>query len=77
MRYLPKFDSVRDIQKTVPDMSVDLAAAIDSGVVLDTGMIVEHNDIDNPASIVGRVRDVFDAFEAQKKILAAGPRCRT
>ena len=72
MRYLPKFDSVRDIQKTVPDMSVDLAAAIDSGVVLDTGMIVEHNDIDNPASIVGRVRDVFDAFEAQKKILAAG-----
>lgn len=72
MRYFPKFDSARDIQKTVPDMSVDLAAAIDSGVVLDTGMIVEHNDIDNPASIVGRVRDVFDAFEAQKKILAAG-----
>ena len=72
MRYLPKFDSVRDFQKTVPDMSVDLAAAIDSGVVLDTGMVVEHNDIDNPASLVGRVRDVFDAFEAQKKILAAG-----
>lgn len=66
------FDSLRDIQKTVPDMSVNLSAAIESGVVLDTGMIAEHNDIDSPASIIGRVQDVFDAFEAQKNILAKG-----
>lgn len=72
MRFSCSFDSVRDIQKAVPDMSVDLAAAIDSGVVLDTGMIAEHNDIDSPASIIGRVQDVFDAFEAQKNILAKG-----
>lgn len=72
MRYTINFDSSRDIQAPVPDMSVDLAAAIESGVVLDTGMIVEHNDIDNPSSVLGRVRDVFDAFEAQKKILNAG-----
>lgn len=52
-------------------MAVDLAAAIESGVVLDTGMIAEHNDIDSPACIIGRVRDVFDAFEAQKNILNA------
>lgn len=72
MIFVCTFDSRRDIQKTVPDMSVDLAAAIDSGVVLDTGMIAEHNDIDSPACIIGRVSDVFDAFEAQQKILAAG-----
>lgn len=72
MKQVCKFNSVRDIQKTVPDMSIDLAAAIESGVVLDTGMIAEHNEIDNPACIIGRVRDVFDAFEAQKNILAKG-----
>lgn len=72
MRYSCPFDSSRDIRKTVPDMSIDLAAAIESGVVLDTGMIAEHNDIDSPASVIGRVRDVFDAFDAQKRILAAG-----
>lgn len=72
MRYTCKFNPVRDIQATVPDMSVDLAGAIETGVVLDTGMIAEHNDIDSPASIIGRVSDVFDAFEAQKRILNAG-----
>lgn len=72
MRQICKFNPVCDIQKTVPDMAIDLKAAIDSGVVLDTGMIAEHNDIDSPVSIIGRVRDVFDAFEAQKNILAKG-----
>lgn len=67
-----KFNPQKDIMRAVPDMSVDLAAAIESGVVLDTGMISEHNDIDSPASVIGRVRDVFDAFEAQKRILNAG-----
>lgn len=67
-----RFNPKRDIKKTVPDMSVDLAAAIESGVVLDTGMIAEHNDIDSPSSVIGRVRDVFDAFEAQKNILNKG-----
>lgn len=72
MRQICKFNPVRDIQKTVPDMAIDLAAAIASGVVLDTGMIAEHNDIDSPACVIGRVRDVFDAFDAQKRILNNG-----
>lgn len=72
MRYNPIFNASRDFQATVPDMAIDLAGAIESGVVLDTGMIAEHNDIDSPASIIGRVSDVFDAFEAQKRILNAG-----
>lgn len=72
MLYVCDYDPETDIQATVPDMSVDLAGAIESGVVLDTGMIAEHNEIDSPASILGRVSDVFDAFEAQKRILAAG-----
>lgn len=72
MRQFCIFDPARDFKMTVPDMAVDLAAAIESGVVLDTGMIAEHNDIDSPSSVIGRVRDVFDAFEAQKNILNKG-----
>lgn len=72
MVYKCEFDPTRDITRTIPDMSVDLAGAIETGVVLDTGTIAEHNDIDSPASILGRVRDCFDAFEAKKRILNAG-----
>lgn len=72
MVYTCEYDPTRDIMKTVPDMAINLEAAIESGVVLDTGMIAEHNDIDSPSSVIGRVRDVFDAFEAQKNILAKG-----
>lgn len=72
MRYNCVFDEKRDIQVTIPDMAVDLAGAIETGVVLDTGMIAEHNDIDSPASIIGRVHDAFDAIEYQRNIVAKG-----
>lgn len=72
MRYTCKFNSKTDIQRVMPDMSVDLKSAIETGVVLDTGTVAEHNDIDDPSTIYGRVRDCFDAFEAKQKILAAG-----
>lgn len=72
MRYECYFNDSRDIQITVPDMAVDLAAAIETGVVLDTGMIAEHNEIDSPASIIGRVHDAFDAIEYQRNIVARG-----
>lgn len=72
MRYECVFNAERDIQPTVPDMAVDLAGAIETGVVLDTGMIAEHNDIDSPASIIGRVHDAFDALEYQRSIVAKG-----
>lgn len=72
MRYTCVFNEQRDYQPAVPDMSVDLAAAIETGVVLDTGMIAEHNDIDSPASIIGRVHDAFDAIEYQRAIVAKG-----
>lgn len=72
MRYECIFNAERDIQPVVPDMAVDLAGAIETGVVLDTGMIAEHNDIDSPASIIGRVHDAFDALEYQRNIIAKG-----
>lgn len=72
MVYKCEYDPKKDIAKVIPDMSVDLAAAIETGVVLDTGTIAEHNEIDDPSCVIGRVRDCFDAFEAKKAILNAG-----
>lgn len=72
MRYICRFNPETDIQATVPDMAVDLAGAIETGVVLDTGMIAEHNDIDSPACIIGRVHDAFDAIDYQRNIVAKG-----
>ena len=72
MRYTCKFNPTTDIQRVMPDMSVDLKSAIETGVVLDTGTVAEHNDIDDPSTIYGRVRDCFDAFDAKQRILAAG-----
>lgn len=72
MRCVCVFNAERDIQPAVPDMAVDLAGAIETGVVLDTGMIAEHNDIDSPSCIIGRVRDAFDAIEYQRSIIAKG-----
>ncbi|MCR5352563.1 MAG: hypothetical protein K6E35_08765 [Bacteroidales bacterium] len=70
MRYICKFNPKTDIKKVMPDMSVDLKSAIETGVVLDTGTVAEHNDIDDPSTIYGRVRDCFDAFDAKQRILA-------
>ena len=66
-----KYNPERDLMAVVPDLAIDLAGAIESGIVLDTGMIAEHNEIENPACIIGRVRDVFDAFEAHRAIVSA------
>lgn len=72
MRYICEFNPITDIQRVMPDMSVDLKSAIETGVVLDTWTVAEHNDIDDPSTIYGRVRDCFDAFEAKHRILASG-----
>lgn len=70
MRTLVSYNPDRDLMAVVPDLAIDLAGAIESGIVLDTGMIAEHNDIENPSCIIGRVRDAFDAFDAHRAIVA-------
>lgn len=67
-----KFCKERDLKQVVPGLSVDIQQAIDTGVVLDTGVIEAHNDIQDPTSIVTRVRDTFHALELKKAYLNAG-----
>lgn len=67
-----KFDPCRDVCRTVPGLSTDLAAAVENGVVLDTGIDAQYNNVDDPANIRGRVRDAFAAIDQQRAVLAAG-----
>lgn len=67
-----KFDPARDVCRTVPGLSTDLAAAVENGVVLDTGIDAQYNNVDDPANIRGRVRDAFAAIDQQRAVLAAG-----
>lgn len=67
-----KYDPKRDLCRAVPGLSTDLAAAIENGVVLDTGIDAQYNNVDDPANIRGRVRDAFAAIDQQRAVLAAG-----
>lgn len=72
MRQNCKFNKERDLKEVVPGLAVDIQQAIETGVVLDTGVIEQHNDIQDPTSIVTRVRDTFHALELKKAYLNAG-----
>ena len=67
-----KFCKERDLCEVVPGLAVDLDAAIESGVVLDTGVVEQYNEIQDPNSVVTRVKDVFHAMDLQKAYLSAG-----
>lgn len=68
MIYDCKFNPSRDIEQCVPSLSTDLCAAMESGVVIDSGTLCDFNNIETPSSIVGRVRDAFDAIDMQRSI---------
>lgn len=67
-----KFNPVTDISEAIPGLATDLESAIKNGVVLDTGIDAQYNNVDDPALIRGRVRDAFAAVDMQRSVLAAG-----
>ena len=63
MRYAPKYNPLKDVQKVSPLGALDLReafanSAIPANLMVDEG---DFNDIDNPDSIQTRVRDSIDA----------------
>lgn len=68
MLQICSFDPNVDIQETVPDLCVDLSDAIESHVVLDTGVEPFYNDIEDPSAITGIVKDAFEAIDLQRKL---------
>lgn len=71
MKQVCKFNPNKDIEKSMPGLSVDLEQALTEGVIKDTGEIPFHNDIDDPTTITGRVSDAFEAIEAQRALASS------
>lgn len=58
------YDEFRDKGVTVGGMNIDLAAAVENGVIEDIGVAPEFNDLDEPLDIGGHVTSIFQAIEA-------------
>lgn len=65
------FDENKDIMEVRCGLAIDIANAIETGTVLDSGSAPNFNDIDDVSSIRGRMSDVFEVLDAQKSALAA------
>lgn len=72
-----KFNPKTDICETIPGLSTDLSAAIENGVVLDTGIDSQYNEVDDPSLIRGRVRDAFSAIDMGRSLLSSASKLST
>lgn len=67
-----KFNELKDYQKVESGLVVDLTETLKTGIVKESNSILESNGIEDPESIVGMVRDRFDAIEADRAIRKYG-----
>lgn len=67
-----KFDPKRDFQEVENGLSMSLTDALKTGVVKESAGTLETNGIDDPEAVLGRVRDRFDAIEAERAIRKYG-----
>lgn len=61
-----KFDKERDIVRVLPGLSINLPEALRNRVVEDVTFPDTENGLTSPELVHGRIRDEFDAIEAQK-----------
>lgn len=62
-----KFDKVKDIQETIPDLAISIEEALVSGVIKDTVDTTPYSEVDDPKSVGYYLRDGIDiALAAQK-----------
>lgn len=64
MECITYYDEKRDKGVTVGGMNIDLADAVENGVIEDIGVAPEFNDLDDPLDIGGHVTTIFQAIEA-------------
>lgn len=67
-----RFNELRDNQRVVSGLGVDLTEALQTGIVRDSGAPTDSNGITDPSMIVGRVENIFDAIESQRAIKKYG-----
>lgn len=64
----PKYDPLKDNDKVIGGLAVNIDDMLQTGIVKDNGNTLDNNGIDDPESIIGLVRDVFDAMDAERII---------
>lgn len=65
----PKYDKNRDLGETIPNLSLDITEAIETGIVRDTPVPIEtYNMMTDTDEVGGIVRDSFSALDASKAI---------
>lgn len=57
-----------DVSPVIPMMDIDLEQALLTGVVPDSGVVPEFNNLEDTDFIIGRVSDAFDAIEHQRQL---------
>lgn len=67
------FDSVRDLKPVDQFGFIDLKVALDSSSVPSQmpDSETDYNGAEDPESVLGRPRDIFEAIDAQKAIESA------
>lgn len=67
------FDPVRDLTPVDQYGFIDMKSALANSVVPSVmpGAEVDYNGIDDPASILGKPSDIFEAIEMQRAVEAA------
>lgn len=72
MKQTCKFNRTADFKQTAPNLSTDLQKALQEKVIPSTGVELEHNEIQNSSDVGIRVRDNFEAIEAQRYMTELG-----
>lgn len=69
IEHIISFDPIKDNTEVVPGLVIDINEALRTGIVLDTGLEVEYNGIEDPNLIRGRVEDVFGAIDERNAVV--------
>lgn len=72
MKQKCKFCKERDKREVAPSLGIDLAKSMETKVIQGTGTEDHSNGIELPSDVYGRVRDQFEAIDAQRAIMARG-----
>lgn len=71
-----RFDKKKDYQKVESGLAISLSESLRTGVVKESDVTLETNGIDDPETIVGTVRNRFDAIEAERAIRKYGKKAK-
>lgn len=66
------YDPQRDIEKVVSGLSPDINDMLRTGVVFSGSVDSPDNGIDDPAAVIGLIRDEFAAIDAMRIVKKYG-----